>query len=126
MYAANLYRGHLIKCKRFIVGKAARRKRDPRTFLVAINYLVSLHDAVKLAAAAVECWYQRPSQILVGIADVSQLPVENRGNVAVLLQEISDAVIAVNDCPPWRCWAVFVKPLAGPIQQRIIPIERPG
>src|ERR1700678_4175587 len=102
MYAANLYRGHLIKRKRFIVGKTARRKRDPRFFLVAINYLVSLHDAVKLAAAAVECWYQCPSEILVGIADVGQLPVKNRGNVAVLLQKISDAVIAVNDRPSRR------------------------
>src|ERR1700723_3948621 len=119
MYAANLYRGHLIKCKRFVVSKVARRKRDPRFFLIAINYLVSFHDAVKLAAAAVECWYQRPSEILVGIADVGQLPVKNRGNVAVLLQKISNAVIAVDDCPSWRHRTVFVEPLAGPIKQRV-------
>src|SRR5580692_13209419 len=112
MDAANLYRGHLIKCERLIVGEAARPKRDPRSFLVAINHLVSLHDAVKLAAAAVECRHQRPSEILVGIADVGQLPVENRSNVAVLLQEISDAVIAVNDRSSWRRRAVFVQPLA--------------
>src|SRR5436190_16106774 len=102
MDAADLYGGHLIKCKSFVIGEAARRKRDPGFILVAINHFASFHDAIQLAAPAVECGNEGPPKILMRVAKVGQLPVENGSNFAVFLEKISNAIIAVNNrYPRW-------------------------
>src|SRR5260370_26937156 len=126
MDAADLDCGHLIERKGFIVSKAARRKCYPRPVLVAVNHFTSLHDAIQLAAAAVESGNECPPKILMWVADMGQFPVENRGNVTVLLEKISYAIIALNDRHSWRRWAVLAKPQAGPIQHRVIENEGPG
>src|SRR6267378_2895382 len=126
MDAADLYRGHLIERKRLIIGETARGKRYPGLVLIAIDHFASLHDAIQLAAAAIERRDERPPEILMWVADMGQLPVKNGGNAAGLLEKVSNAVVAVNDRHSWWRWAVLMKPQAGPIEQRVIANEGPG
>jgi hypothetical protein len=58
-------------------------------------------------------------------AEMREFPVENSGDFLLLLEKISDPVIAMHDGPARRQRTILLKPTAAPIQQRVISRRRP-
>src|SRR5260370_23819823 len=56
---------------------------------------------------------------------MSELPVKNGRYLPLMLQEVSDSVISMHNCPAWRHRTIFLKPEAAPIKQRIVSRRRP-
>src|SRR5262249_49118623 len=100
--------------------------RDTGFFLIAIDDLVSLHDAMEFAATTVESRHQRPTEILMRVAEMGELPIEDRGDPAVMFKKVAKTIVAVNNRDPRWHRTVPVQPLAGPVEQRIIAIAWPA
>jgi hypothetical protein len=55
---------------------------------------------------------------------MGQLPIENGHDCRVLLEKVSDPVVAMHDRPARRQGAIFEQPFAAPVEQRIIARRR--
>src|SRR6202011_2712469 len=122
---AHLNCSSLIEREGLVKGQALGRYRNAGRGLIQLDHLVALDDAVELAASGVERRHQGPGEVFVRIAEMSELPVENGGYLPRMLQEVSDPVISMHDCPSWWHRTIFLKPAAAPIKQRIISRRRP-
>src|SRR5882762_4772207 len=72
-----------------------------------------------------ELWQEGPGKILVRVAGMDQLPVEDRSDAAMRLEEIAEPVVAMDDAHAGRGLQVATQPQQRPDQHRIW-LQRPA
>ena len=92
--------GELQQREHEIEFERGRIDRQPRLRPVAGEEFGLAGEAADQRRAAAILRQEGPAEILDGIAEMHELPVENGGNAPVALEEIAEPVIAVNQRHP--------------------------